>query len=192
MITRIIFQMDIESKVKNNKKPNHFVWLDLEMTGLDTRVNRIVEVGLIITDKNFNEVASYEAVIHQSEDVLKASNPFSLDTHSKNGLYAKVRASKVSEEEAESAVVKLIQEHVEEGAVFLAGNSIRADRFFIDCHWPKLSSILHYRMLDVSSLKLLWYALGKETPQKQEKHRALDDIRNSIAELQFYMQSIKF
>jgi len=182
----------IESeRLKNNTLPTRLVWIDLEMTGLLTDVHRIVEVAVIITDFNFKEIAQYEAVIHQPEEVLKASNEFSLFAHEKSGLYPMVRKSSVLEKEAESRVLSLIEEHVPKGSVFLAGNSIKSDRMFLDAHWSVLAGALHYRMLDVTSFKLWWLGSGHPEYKKGESHRALDDIRESIAELQFYLGELK-
>jgi oligoribonuclease len=148
-------------------------------------------VAVIITDFDFNELATYEAVIYQTDTVLKNSNEFSLFAHEKSGLYDSVRKSNVDERAAEEAVVALIQVYVPEGAVYLAGNSIKSDRSFIDTHWKKMSGILHYRMLDVTSFKLWWLGSGHNEYKKGEAHRALDDIRESIAELKFYLSELK-
>jgi oligoribonuclease len=182
--------MNIETGTYSRDRPSHLVWIDLEMTGLDTDVHRIVEVAVIITDFTFKELARFEAVIHQSEEILAASNGFSLKAHDDNGLYAKVRTSKVGEHEAEQAVCALVRDHVPPGSVILAGNSIRADRLFIDSHWHELSSMLHYRMLDVSTLKVLWLGLGHDEYKKGDTHRALGDIEESIAELKFYLENL--
>jgi oligoribonuclease len=182
----------IESeRLRNNKAPKHLVWLDMEMTGLDPKIHRIVEVAVIITDFEFNELFTYEAVIHRSEKVLENSNEFSLFAHTKSGLYDSVRRSRISDIEVEGTISKLIADHVSIGAVYLAGNSIRSDRAFIDAHWKTLSKQLHYRMLDVTSFKLWWLGTGNEAYKKGESHRALDDIRESIAELKFYIAAFK-
>lgn len=184
--------MNIETKVRTSGVPTRLVWIDLEMTGLDTDIHRIVEVAMVITDFELKEYVRYEAVVHQPEAVLAASNEFSADMHTKNGLYERVRVSKVSEEQAQREIVTLLGEHIPQGeAVCLAGNSIRADRLFIDSQWPLLSDMLHYRMLDVSSFKLWWLGTGREPFVKGESHRALDDIVESIAELAFYLTELK-
>jgi oligoribonuclease len=178
--------MNIESQAKNPGTPTRLVWIDLEMTGLDTSIHKIIEAAVIITDFEFTELASYEAVIHQPESVISLSSEFSMEQHTKSGLYASVKSSTISDKEADSAVSELIKKFVPEGQVYLAGNSIRADRAFIDTYWPKVSGLLHYRMLDVSSFKLWWLGNGKEPFVKGESHRAQDDIRESIAELKYY------
>lgn len=184
--------MNIETKVRTSGVPTRLVWIDLEMTGLDTDIHRIVEVAMIITDFEFTEYARYEAVVYQPESVLASSNEFSADMHTKNGLYDRVRDSKISEEQAQHEIIALFREHLPAGeAVCLAGNSIRADRLFIDSQWSLLSDMLHYRMLDVSSFKLWWLGTGREPFVKGESHRALDDIVESIAELAFYTSEVK-
>lgn len=182
----------IESeKLKNSKLPTRLVWLDMEMTGLDPAQHKIVEVAVIVTDFDFKEFVTYEAVVYQPENILENSNEFSLFAHEKSGLYDAVRKSDKSEAQAEEDIVALIKTYVPEGGVFLAGNSIKSDRSFIDAHWKKMSELLHYRMLDVSSFKLWWLGTGHDEYKKGESHRALDDIRESIAELRFYLTELQ-
>jgi oligoribonuclease len=161
------------------------------MTGLDTSIHRIVEVAVIITDFAFNELASYEAVIYQPEAVIAISNDFSLRAHTESGLYDQVRQSSITDKEASHVIRSLIDAHVPLDAVFLAGNSIRSDRAFIDAYWPEVAEVLHYRMLDVSSFKLWWLGTGHEPFKKGETHRALEDIRESIEELRYYLNELK-
>jgi oligoribonuclease len=174
----------------NAETPKHLAWVDLEMTGLDVSVHRIVEVAILITDFEFNEIARYEAIIYQPEDVLARSSQFCIDTHERNGLYEAVRSSKLSEQQVEAVIADLLQTHILKGSVYLAGNSIRMDRMFIDAYWPAVASQLHYRMLDVSSFKLLWLGQGKAPYVKGESHRALEDIKESIVELKHYTSQI--
>ncbi len=183
--------MNISSKVNNkNARPSRLLWIDLEMTGLDTDRHRIVEVAAIVTDFDFREYAQLETVVDQPEEVLELSDPVAFKMHTDNGLYEKVRASQISEAQAEAALRKLIEDNIPLDSVFLAGNSIRADWTFLHAQWPRIAEILHYRMLDVSSFKLWWLGKGKPEYKKQESHRALDDIRESIAELQHYLKSL--
>lgn len=184
-------QTNIEAGAHNTSTPTRLVWVDLEMTGLDVAQHRIVEVAVIVTDFEFNELAHYEAVVHQSEEVLAASSDFSLKTHEENGLYERVRSSTITDDEAQHAIRKLLEQYVPLDGVYLAGNSIRADRRFIDEYWPRVAALLHYRMLDVSSFKLWWLGTGNPEYKKGESHRALDDIRESIAELKFYLQEFR-
>lgn len=179
--------MNIETNVRSSALPTRLVWLDLEMTGLDTEAHRIVEVAMIITDFSLKELATYEAAIYQPEDVLARSNVFALDAHTRSGLYSKVRSSDITDERAQTDMLEIIKAHVPVDAVFLAGNSIRVDRTFIDAQWSDLAAVLHYRMLDVSSFKLWWLGNGRPEFRKKKAHRALDDIRESIAELKYYV-----
>jgi len=184
--------------------PKKLLWVDLEMTGLNPQIDRILEIGLIITDFDFNELATYEAVVYQPPEVLELMKkaPFYgfkngtrttvgtvYDVASENGLIAKVSSGK-AEKQVESEVVKLVDKHFK-GPVILAGNSIHQDRRFIRQWWPKLESKLHYRMLDVSSFKIIMQGRYKIEFQKPNKHRALEDIRGSIAELVYYMDKLK-
>jgi oligoribonuclease len=172
-------------------EPTRLLWIDLEMTGLDTDIHRIVEVACIVTDFSFNEIETFNAVVHQDEDVLSASNEFSMTAHRKSGLYEQVCKSVTSEKDAENALIDIVARYFSDGGAILAGNSIGADRKFIDAHWPVLSSKLHYRMLDVSSFKVWWLGTGHEPYVKKESHRALDDIRESIEELKYYASKMK-
>ena len=168
--------------------PTKLLWLDLEMTGLDTSKHAIVEVAAIVTDWDFNELATYEAVITQPEAVLEASNEFALQQHADSGLYEQVRTSGKVETEVINELVGIIKEQFKDEPAVLAGNSIHADRAFIRAQWADVESLLHYRMLDVSSWKLVCLGkLGVPEFVKKETHRALDDIRESIAELQYYL-----
>lgn len=184
--------------------PKKLLWVDLEMTGLNPRVDRILEIGLIITNFDFKELATYEAVVYQPPEVLDLMKqaPFYeykdgkkvkigtvYDIASKNGLVAKVADGK-DEKQVESEVVKLVSKHFE-GPVVLAGNSIHQDRRFIRQWWPKLDSKLHYRMLDVSSFKIIMQGQYGIEFQKPNNHRALEDIRGSIAELTYYLNKLK-
>jgi oligoribonuclease len=172
------------------------VWMDLEMTGLDPERERIIELACLITDGQLQPVADGpELVIHQPEDVLAAMDDWNKRHHGQSGLIERVRASTVTEAEAEAAVVAFIDQHcAPKERPPLAGNSIHQDRRFIHKYLPKLDARLHYRMIDVSTVKELgrrWYpALYDKRPSKNEAHRALDDIRESIAELRYYRESL--
>lgn len=170
--------------------PKKLLWIDLEMTGLEP-VDRIIEVAAIVTDFEFKEFDQYESAIQQDETFVKqrfAASPFwsKLPTESEV-IMASMRQGK-SEDVVQDEICAIIDKYftADEG-VFLAGNSIRADRDFIDRWWPKVADKLHYRMLDVSSFKLWWLGTGHQPFVKQEKHRALEDIRESIAELKHYL-----
>src|SRR5688572_22627795 len=168
------------------------VWLDMEMTGLDPERERIIEVATIITDGQLTEVATGpEIVIHQPDEILGAMDDWNKTHHGASGLTERVKASTISEADAEAQTIAFINQHVgtKERPV-LAGNSIHQDRRFIHRYMPALDKRLHYRMVDVSTIKELarrWYpAIVSKQPVKKETHRALDDIRESIDELRFY------
>jgi oligoribonuclease len=171
------------------------VWMDLEMTGLDPERERIIEIATIITDGELEVVAEGpELVVHQSDELLAAMDPWNTAHHGASGLTERVRASTVDERTAEAQTLAFIAEHCAPRSAPLAGNSIHQDRRFVQRYLPALDAHLHYRMVDVSTVKELarrWYpAVVAAMPKKQERHRALDDIRESIAELRFYREKI--
>jgi oligoribonuclease len=172
------------------------VWLDMEMTGLDPDRERIIEIAMILTDGKLVEIATGpELVIHQADDVLAAMDDWNKKHHGGSGLVDRVRTSTVRESDAEAEMIAFINTHVavRERPV-LAGNSIHQDRRFIRRYMPLLEKRLHYRMVDVSTVKELarrWYPeIVARQPQKKETHRALDDIRESIDELRFYQRHV--
>ncbi|HSD88728.1 MAG TPA: oligoribonuclease [Kofleriaceae bacterium] len=172
------------------------VWLDMEMTGLDPDRERIIEVATIITDGQLTEVATGpELVIHQSDEILAAMDDWNKSHHGASGLIERVKASTVSDADAEAQTIAFINQHVSsKERPVLAGNSIHQDRRFIRRYMPALEKRLHYRMVDVSTIKELarrWYPqIVTKQPPKKETHRALDDIRESIEELRFYKQQL--
>ncbi len=169
------------------------VWMDLEMTGLDPAEDLILEIATIITDDDLNIMAEGpELVIHQSDDVLRAMNPWCIEHHAASGLTARVQQSRVSTAEAEQLTLAFLHQHCSEDSPPLCGNSIHQDRRFLQAWMPELEAFFHYRNIDVSTIKELarrWYA-DDVVPQKKEAHRALDDIRESIAELRHYRQAL--
>ena len=173
--------------------PNRFVWLDLEMTGLDDKTCSIIEMAMIITDGELNELAPLEQCISQPESALETMSPFVKKMHTDNGLLTKVRASSTSLAEAEQKTVEVLLQHVPYKKGILAGNSIWQDRRFILRHMPSFESLLHYRQIDVSTIKVLskqWYGITGDAPGKASNHTALDDIRSSLAELRWYKKNI--
>ena len=173
--------------------PTRFVWLDLEMTGLDDKSCHIIELAMIITDGDLNELAQVEQCIWQPESALETMSPFVRKMHTDNGLLAKVRASTTSQAEAEQAVIEVLLKHVPYKKGILAGNSIWQDRRFLLAHMPHFEALLHYRQIDVSTIKVLskqWYGPAGDAPGKPSSHTALDDIRASLAELRWYRQNI--
>lgn len=170
------------------------LWIDLEMTGLDPKEDRILEVAAIVTDWDFNEVATYEAVKKVEQDLMKQRMVGEFwDT------YAAVRDALMTQNETgkasqlvEDELLAFIDEHFEgDENIILAGNSIHQDRKFIENEWPRLNARLHYRMLDVSAWKVVFEGRYKKKFAKPETHRALEDIRGSMMELQYYMGKIK-
>ena len=171
---------------------DNLVWLDLEMTGLDVEECRIIEIAVIITDKNLNIIAEAEPIaIYQADEVMANMNEWCIKTHAETGLTKRVRESKTSLEQAERMIVDFIAQFVPYQSSPLCGNSIWQDRRFLSKYMPKIDDYCHYRVLDVTSIKLLNdYWGGKESYHKQNTHKALDDIRESIAELKFYKEKI--
>ena len=166
-----------------------FVWLDLEMTGLDDKTCHVIEMAMIITDGDLNELALLEQCIWQPDSALETMSPFVRQMHTDNGLLEKVRASKLSLADAEQKALEVLTAHVPYKKGVLAGNSIWQDRRFLLRHLPVFESFLHYRQIDVSTIKVLtrqWYGGKGDAPGKPSSHTALEDIRASVAELKWY------
>ena len=174
-----------------NAIPTKLLWVDLEMTGLDPIKDRIVEIAIEVTDFDFTVLGSYEAVIHQSDEIIQNMNPWAASQHSASGLTAKIRASKKTEAAVIKEVAAFVKQHFAEEMAILAGNSIHNDRNFINQWWPEVDALLHYRMLDVSSFKILMQGKYGHVFEKDSSHRAYDDIKASIAELQDYLAKLK-
>lgn len=172
---------------------NVLVWMDLEMTGLDPESCAIVQLGMILTDTKLNELAPpLEINIWQPESVLATMSPFVRNMHEKSGLLEQIRASKTSVAEAEQEALALIAKHAEYRTARLCGNSIGQDRRFLVKYMPVLEGYLHYRQVDVSTLKELagWWYNSKFDKPDTGKHTALHDIRQSIEELRFYKKTL--
>ena len=170
--------------------------MDLEMTGLDPAQHVIVEIATLVTDDDLNIVAEGpDLVVHQDEEALAKMDPIVVEMHAKSGLTELIRNSTVSLADAGAQTLAFIQSHVTEARrVPLCGNSIGMDRRFLAAYLPEIEEYLHYRSVDVSSIKELvkrWYPmLNSSRPRKAGAHRALDDIRESIAEMRFYREHI--
>jgi len=174
-----------------NSPATKLLWVDLEMTGLDTQNDVILEVAAEVTDFDFNLLGSYAAVISQPEEKLLGMNEWCTNQHTASGLVDRVRNAGRLESEVVQELGDFVVHHFGEEPAILAGNSIHNDRNFIKTHWPEIDKQLHYRMLDVSSLKILMQSKYGKDFEKDDAHRAYDDIRASIAELQFYLEELK-
>ena len=170
--------------------PDHLVWIDLEMTGLDPGRDRILEIATLVTDKNLAVVATGpELAIHQSEEVLAGMDAWNVEHHTRSGLVERVRASTVAERSAEEATLDFLCEYVPAQTSPMCGNSICQDRRFLAHYMPALEAYFHYRQVDVSTFKELarrWAPEVANALRKGSAHRALADIEDSVAELRHY------
>lgn len=181
--------------MKNEK----ILWIDLEMTGLHPEEDRILEVAAILTDWNFEEVATFESAVKVSDNIVESrmvGDFWESFPEVRDALKEQNSKAEFSSKEVEAQLVEFIKKHcaeqIEAGEkILLAGNSIHQDRRFIRNEWRELDKILHYRMLDVSSFKVVFAAKFGRLFAKPEAHRALDDIRGSIEELKFYLKKVK-
>ncbi|MFA5626797.1 MAG: oligoribonuclease [Thiohalomonadaceae bacterium] len=174
--------------------PDHLIWIDLEMTGLEPLSDRIIEIATIVTDPQLNILAEGPVLaIHQPEAVLTAMDEWNTNTHTDSGLLERVRASQINEADAVQKTIDFLQEYVPSGKSPMCGNSICQDRRFLARWMPELEAFFHYRNLDVSTVKELvrrWYPEVAAGLQKNGSHQALDDIRESITELQYYREHL--
>jgi len=171
-------------------------WIDLEMTGLDPEHHVIVEIATLITDDDLNLIAEGpDLVIHATEEELGNMDPVVVDMHTKSGLLQEIKASTLTLEEAEKQTLSFLKEHIsKEGTVPLCGNSIGTDRKFLAKWLPEVENFLHYRSVDVTSIKELgkrWFPkITASAPEKNGGHRAMDDIKASLLELQYYRSNL--
>lgn len=169
----------------------NMVWIDMEMTGLDPVKDRIIEIASIVTDGQLNILAEGpNLVIHQPERLIRGMDQWNQEHHSKSGLIADVRNSTVTVKAAEKMTLEFLKEYCKPKKAPLCGNSVHHDRRFLARDMPAIDDYLHYRHVDVSTIKALvvrWYPKDKEPP-KGKSHRALSDIRESIEELRFYRE----
>ena len=172
---------------------NNMVWLDMEMTGLDAEKEGIIEMATFVTDGDLNVLAEGpNLVVHQPLRLLKKMDDWNKTQHSKSGLLELVKNSKISVRQAERRTLEFLKDCCLEGKAPLCGNAIDQDRRFLIKYMPRLNAFLHYRNIDVSTLKALvsrWYRKNKQTPKKKDAHRALDDVRESLEELRFYRKT---
>jgi oligoribonuclease len=176
------------------KSKKHLVWMDCEMTGLDPTNDTLLEVATIVTDYDLEIIARGPVLaIGQSEERLEAMDAWNKRTHKKSGLLDRVRTEGVSLAEAERETLAFVKKYCYVQTAPLCGNSIGQDKRFLARYMPELHDFLHYKVIDVSSIKLLvaeWYGGKYESPKKKELHRALDDIEESIAELAYYRANV--
>lgn len=178
------------------EKVDNLFWLDMEMTGLDVNKEVIIEVACIVTDLNFRELDAFETIVKQPQSYLDNMDAWNTEHHGKSGLTAKVPGG-MDPEMVELKLIDLVDKHFPQSKTdlkkrpILAGNSIMQDRLFIDKYFKKLAARLHYRMVDVSSFKVIMTNKYNVEYKKQNSHRALDDIRESIGELRFYLDQIR-
>jgi oligoribonuclease len=174
------------------KDANNLIWIDLEMTGLDTANDRIIEIATIMTDGQLNIMAEGPVLaIHQPDAIMAGMDEWNTKQHGKSGLVERVRKSTITEADAERQTIEFLSEHVPAGASPMCGNSICQDRRFMARCMPTLEAFFHYRNLDVSTIKELikrWAPDSLNGFKKGGSHLALDDTRDSIRELRFYRE----
>lgn len=175
-------------------RPNemNLVWVDLEMTGLEPDTDRIIEIAVVVTDMHLNTIAEGPVfAIHQSDETMDKMDAWNKGTHGRSGLIERVKASTVTEEQAEAALIAFLKQFVPAGKSPMCGNTICQDRRFMARTMPKLEAFFHYRNLDVSTLKELCRRWKPELVggfKKHQKHTALADIIESVEELKYYRE----
>ncbi|HWM43018.1 MAG TPA: oligoribonuclease [Burkholderiales bacterium] len=173
--------------------PNNLAWIDMEMTGLQPDSDRVIEIAMLVTDPQLSVIATGPVlVVHQPQEVLDAMDSWNRSTHAKTGLIERVRASSLSEAQAEGQALEFLAAHVPPNTSPMCGNSICQDRRFLARWMPRLEAHFHYRNLDVSTLKELVRRWKPELKgfSKEGKHEALADILESIEELKFYRKNV--
>lgn len=180
------------SAVTLSKADDNLVWIDCEMTGLDPEKERLLEIAVVVTGPNLSpRIEGPVCVIHQSDELLNKMDAWNKGTHGRSGLIDKVKASTTSEQDAEEQILAFIKKYVSKNNSPLCGNTISQDRRFLVKFMPKLEAYLHYRNLDVSTLKELskrWKPEVFNSFKKQQKHTALADVHESIEELAHYRE----
>ena len=184
--------MDIPPNTPLSKSDKNLIWLDCEMTGLDPEAEHIIEIAVIVTGPNLeNRTEAPVFVIHQSDAQLDKMDAWNKGTHGKSGLIDKVKASTVTEEQAQDALIAFLKQYAPANVSPMCGNSIGQDRRFLVKYMPKLEAFFHYRNLDVSTLKELakrWRPDVHTSFKKKQRHTALADVHESIDELEHYRQ----
>ena len=177
------------------KSDLNLVWLDCEMSGLDPERERLLEIAVIVTNPDLSvRIEGPVFVIHQSDEVLNKMDAWNKGTHGRSGLIDKVKASTVTEEQAQEKIIAFLKPYVSKGVSPMCGNTIGQDRRFLNKYMPALDQHLHYRNIDVSSIKELtrrWFPrVYFQLPKKEGGHRALADILESIQELRYYRETV--
>lgn len=172
------------------RHPDNLIWIDLEMTGLKPELDHVIEIATLVTDKDLRILAEGPALaIHQPEAVLALMDEWNQRQHGASGLVERVKSSTISVAEAERRTIAFLGEFLEAGASPMCGNSVCQDRRFLARHMPALEKYFHYRNLDVSSVKEIarrWAPAVASSVDKSSKHLALDDVRDSVRELEHY------
>ncbi|WP_144211238.1 oligoribonuclease [Shewanella donghaensis] len=173
---------------------NNLIWVDLEMTGLEPSVDRVIEIATIVTDQELNVLAQGPVIaIHQSDEVLAGMDDWNQTHHGQSGLIDRVKASVLTEEDAIRQTISFLEQYVPKGASPMCGNTIGQDRRFLNKYMLELEEFFHYRNIDVSTIKELtrrWKPEVMDGLTKKNTHQALEDIKESIEELQFYRREV--
>ena len=176
-----------------NKKTN-LVWLDLEMTGLEPKVDRIIEIATIVTDAELKILAEGPVfAVSQPKERVDSMDEWNTKQHNKSGLVQRVLNSNIDEQTAEQKTIEFLEQYVKKGASPMCGNTIYQDRRFLNKYMPNLENFCHYRNLDVSSFKEVsrrWAPKILDGVKKESKHLAMDDIKDSIEELRYYRKQL--
>jgi len=176
------------------RRKGNLVWLDLEMTGLDSARHTIMEIGTVVTDSDLKVIAEGPAMaIHLPASALERMDSWCVEHHGKSGLTDRCRGSRISMAQAEARTLDFLKRHIAPDQSPLCGNSIWQDRRFLNKYMPKLDTFFHYRIIDVSSIKelvLRWYPQSAHAPEKKKTHYVMDDIYESIEELKYYRRTI--
>lgn len=180
------------SEATLKKADYNLIWLDCEMTGLNPTTERILEIAVVVTSPDLElRIEGPVVAIHQSDELLEKMDKWNKGTHGKSGLVDRVRASTLTEAQAEAQVIKFISSYVKKGVAPLCGNSISQDRRFLERYMPLLDAYLHYRNIDVSTLKELakrWRPDVYSAFKKKQRHTALADVQESIDEMRHYRE----
>ena len=184
----------MEESSEANGNSSNLIWIDLEMTGLDTFNDQIIEIATIVTDQYLNEVAQGPVLaIGQPKSIMDGMDEWNTRQHGESGLTERVLESSLSLDDAETQTLAFLEQHVSPATSPMCGNSICQDRRFLARQMPRLEAYFHYRNLDVSSLKILAHLWAPQIAagfKKESTHRAMSDIRDSIAELSYYRDTL--